>query len=49
MIDMMNSALKKMEQSAECEKQLEQLLEGKDEEFKKTMLDSLHKQLKELH
>ena len=40
MIDMMNSALKKMEQSAECEKQLEQLLEGKDEEFKKEWEDS---------
>ena len=45
----MYSALKKADQSAKCEEQLEKLLEGKDEEFKKSLMDSLHKQLKELH
>lgn len=43
------SALKKPEQSADYKKQLEQLLEGKEEEFKKTMLENLQKQLKEIH
>ena len=41
--------LKKSELSAEYKKQLEQLLEGKDEEFRKNMMDNLQKQLKDLH
>ena len=43
------SVSKNAEQSAGYQKQLEQLLEGKDEDFKKNMMDSLQKQLKDLH
>lgn len=46
---LMNRAMKKSEQSAQYKKQLEELLEGKEEDFKKTMLENLQKQLKDLH
>ena len=40
--------LKKMEESAQCKKRLEEALATEDETFRKTMLESLEKSLKEL-
>ena len=45
----MNRVLKKSEASAECKKLLEEALVDKEEVFRKTMMEALEKQLKEIH
>ncbi len=45
----MNRVLKKSEASAECKKSLEEALVDKEEVFRKTMMEALEKQLKEIH
>ena len=46
---MMDRVLKKHEASAECKKSLEEALADKEEVFRKTMMEALEKQLKEIH
>lgn len=45
---LISSKLKKMEESAQCKKNLEEALASQDEAFRKTMLEALEKNLKEL-
>lgn len=45
----MNRMMKKSEASNECKKLLEEGLADKEEVFRKTMMEALEKQLKEIH
>ena len=47
-VNMMYRKLKKTEESAQYKKSLEEALATEDETFRKTMLESLEKSLKEL-